>query len=648
MRVVLVLADDRAVRESIRASWPEGDLLLFESRLDAAARRLVSLQTDALIVDDSPGLGVEAVESLKALAPGAPILALSNRGDDAAEAALLRAGAEVFVPKPFSCDVLVAEVERITARPYCAQPPMPGPACPPAVADRSVNQHQMALRWLSRASLQGQDREGLARTLIETTVDVFDATRSAVVLEAEGLLRIVASQGITENISKALRLSFSTGLMRWLDEHGSLFDRRQAELDPHAANQPIASAIKEMRLLNAWLAAPLMQSGQVFGAVLLGEKASGTPYSAEERELLILLARCISGVLERARVYADTVREQGKLDNILAHINAGVIAVSASKTISMMNQSAERILKVRSCELLGKSVQKLGSAFADVALRTLADGKPRLRQEIRDPAVGATLGLSATSLGRDGVVIVFSELQADALNPQEVADSPIWGYLASRVAQEVKNPMVAINTFAQLLPKKYDSADFREAFGEVVQREVARINAVVETLFTFAETPRLRLEPVNFVKVLQGILEGLKSELAEHAVRLEAELAAEDAETELDTRQFETAFRNIVRNSIEAMPEGGVLRVRARRENGFVEARVSDSGPGIPAEDGGVVFAPFFGTREHGMGLGLTIAGKIIKGHKGELNVVRTEDGGTALAFRLPVVRAGHADHSGH
>lgn len=647
MRVILVLAEDEALRESIRASWSEQDLLLFEGKLDAAARRLVSLQADAILLDDAPGLGVEAIEPLKALAPGTPIIALTARADASTEAAFLRAGGAALLAKPFSCDKLISEMDRLTARPQA-------PANQSAVAtdnagagNRVVNQHQMALRWLSRVSGQTGGAERLAQILIDASVDVFDVTRSAVVLELDGLIRVVASQGIPESVTQALRLSFASGLMRWFDEHACLFDRQSVEASAPALAAPAAAAVKEMRLLNAWLGAPLVRSGQVVGALLLGEKASGTPYSAEERELLTLVTRCVSIVFERAQVHAGVLHEQGKLDNILASINAGVVAISAAKTISMMNQGAERLLKVRAADLIGKSVQKLGSAFADVTLRTLADGKPRLRQEIRDPAAGATLGLSATPLGREGVVVVFSELTAETLNTQELADSPIWGYLAARVAQEIKNPMVAINTFAQLLPKKYDSPDFRDAFGDVVQREVARINAVVETLFTFAENVPLKLEPADLTETVQHVLDGFHNELDAHAIRIEAQFDAGTAVADLDTGQFSAALANVVRNSIDAMPDGGTLRVRTLRENGVVEVLVSDTGPGVPREDAAMVFAPFFGTRERGMGLGLAIAGQILKGHKGELKLVHTEDGASSFALRVPVTRNSDANRTG-
>lgn len=646
MRVILVIAEERAVRESIRAAWPEGDLLLFEDRVEAAGRRLVSLQADAIVLDDGPGLGMEALAPIKALAPGTPVVVLSARGDLITQASFARSGADACVPKPFSCDALREEVNRVTT-PAPAHGPAPAPTASQAAAGSLLlQQHQMALRWLSRASSHSEEPARLSQALIEAAVDIFGAARSVVLLEDQGLVRVAASQGLPENIAQPLRLSFSTGLMRWFDAHACLIDRHAIEGQTALGDAHAAAAVKEMRLLHAVLGAPLIRAGQVFGAVLLGERVAGGGYTVEERELLALVARCVSLVFERAQAHAETARRHARLDRVLAHINAGVVTIAPNKTIVMMNQSAERLLNLRAIDLVGRSVQRLGSAFADVALRTLADGTPRLRCEFHDPAINATLGLSATPLGEEGVVVVFSRLPDRDMDRGELALSPVWDYLASRVAQEIKNPMVAISTYAQLLPKKYDTPDFRDSFSEVVQKEVARINAVVETLYAFAETPRLALEAADVDTAVRHVLDALRDEMREHAITLDADLTTGGVQAEIDVHHFGTAVANVVRNAIDAMAHGGTLSVRTTRENGYVEVRITDTGPGIPQQDAANVFLPFFSTKERGMGLGLAIANRIMKQHKGEIRLLHSEKGGSCFALQLPASGTTHANHT--
>lgn len=645
MRVILALVEEHGLREALRAAWPEGDVLLFETDLEAVGRRLVSLQVDVILVDDAPGLGLTALRPLKALAPATPIVALCSRGDLITQAAFTRAGADATVAKPFSVDTLREEIERVTQP--VVRPPEPAyPRASECAAGKSggMNQHEMALRWLSRASSHSEDPERLSQNLVEAASDIFGATRCAVVLESDGLGRVVAGQGLSEHIIQPLRLSFSSGLMRWFEEHACLLDRDAAEdLDRAGAS----GVLKEMRLLNARIGAPLLCGGQVFGAVFLGEKASGLPYAPEERELLALVARCVSIAYEKARAHATAVARQNRLESLLAHIHAGVVLVALNKSVVMMNPSAERLLRVRAIDTVGRSVQRLGSAFADVVLRTLADGQARLREEVREPALESALGVSVTPVGPDGVVAVFSALPQKDARAQDVSDSPVWEYLAGRIAQEIKNPMVAVNTFAQLLPKKYDSVDFRDSFASVVQEEVARINAVVETLFRFAENPRPRFEEADVHKTLTQILDGLRDELRNRSVRLETEFAVEPAEAALDRGQFSQAVENIVHNALDAMQGGGTLRVGTHRVNGTVEITIADTGGGIDPRDADQVFEPFFGTRERGMGLGLCMARRILHNHKGELNLQHSDASGSCFMMRLPALGTSHADDSG-
>ncbi len=631
MNVLLALAEDRALHEALRAAAPESWLVLFERNAEGALRRMVSLRPDALLVDDSLGLGRSLVPRLRQSAPGVPLLALSARNDPETLASFQLAGAQAVLAKPFSVDslreTLAALVQRGAAAPVDSLPVRRAAERPAAVSP-GVSQHQTTLRWLSRLNGQIDDATRLAQSLVDASADVFDAVRCAVALEGEDGIRIVASHGIGASVTEALRLDYLSGVMRAFEENPCLIERFPA--------MEAVDAGREMALLGARLAAPLRISGRVAGGLFVGEKASGLEYTVEDRELLAGIARTASTCLENASLYKDIRDRQRQLDTVLAHISAGVIVVGKDKCVKMMNESAGRVLQVSRDEAVGRSVQRLGSGFADVALRTLADQKPRLRQEVRDAAINATLGLSATPLGDDAVAIVFSRLPEDSGKMEDVAYSPFWEYLASRVAQEIKNPMVAVNTFAQLLPRKYDSADFRQAFSDVVQQEVARINGVVETLFEFARHPRLSLHPSSLNDAVQSVLRSFDEELARCSIRVQAELDPSAPQVNLDPQFFAQALQNVVQNSIDAMPEGGTLHVRTHVNGGTCEVMVEDSGPGVPEQDAPLVFMPFFSTKEKGMGLGLTIANRILRQHDGHIRLVPGHKGGGAFVLEVP------------
>lgn len=666
MRIVALIASDEAVIEAVRAALDREDFVLVEGSVEAAMRRFLSVQPDAVIVDDAAGLGLTAIKRVRTAAIGAPLIALSNRADAETQARFALEGTRGFLGKPFACEQLVALVQAVGESVAAYSPPAHAlpiasvsdpDAASPALASRSsgaarnaLAQHRTALRWMGRAAGHMRDPDRLSQSLVEMLADTFDTHRAAVLMEDAGQVRLAASLGVPGDITAGLQPSPTNGLLACFERNPGLIDRGYldgATVGP-GADAALTEARREMQLLGMRLAAPLLCAGRVCGAVLTGDKASGHEYCFEERDLLTGLARSASIALENAGLYQRAARQESRLQVLLASIPVGVVVVGADRRIALMNRTAARALQVSETDLIGQSVQRLGSAFADVILRTLETGQAHLRHEITDPAIHARLGISTTPLeGSEahagGAAAVFSVLPEDSRDATEVNYSPFWEYLASRVAQEIKNPMVAISTFAQLLPRKYESEEFRESFGEVVQGEVNRINNVVETLFEFARTPRLVTQRTPLNEAVATAIETFAKELATRNIALDTHYADSEPLALLDPIFFAQALHNVVQNAIDAMPTGGALTLETvviagkGGKRGHCEVVVSDTGAGISEEDATQVFMPFFSTREKGMGLGLTLAHRILHQHGGELRLVPGKGAGTTFALCLPM-----------
>ncbi len=362
------------------------------------------------------------------------------------------------------------------------------------------------------------------------------------------------------------------------------------------------------------------------------------------------MVRCTSSCIEKSRRYREISRQQGRLDAVLSNLRAGVVTVDPEGRITMMNESAEQILQIRANDVLGRRAQKLGSSFADVVLRSIESGTPLLRQEIQDSALRSRLGLSVTPLGPQGAVAMFTRLpdQDPVLENAEsdnVEFSPIWEHLSARVAQEIKNPMVAISTFAQLLPTRFDSTEFREEFHAVVQSEVGRINHVVDMLYSFARRPRLDLHQGDLNDTVVQVLDGLRKEIEDQGIEVHLDLVDAPVDVEQDPLLLAQAIHNVVRNAIEAMPQGGKLGVATARDNGNLGLTVTDTGPGIPDNARREIFQPFYSTKETGMGLGLTMALRIVQQHEGVLECIQNRHAGGVFRFTFPAAVA-QPEHS--
>jgi len=137
------------------------------------------------------------------------------------------------------------------------------------------------------------------------------------------------------------------------------------------------------------------------------------------------------------------------------------------------------------------------------------------------------------------------------------------------------------------------------------------------------------------------VIREFEADLNERNIEVHTEWADQDPAIRVDPEQFAQAVRNVIQNSLEAMPSGGTLKVATRRENGRCEIEIADSGTGPSDADVSQLFVPFFSTKETGMGLGLTMACRIAREHDGDLLIGNNPAGGGSFVFRLPVASDG-------
>ncbi len=216
------------------------------------------------------------------------------------------------------------------------------------------------------------------------------------------------------------------------------------------------------------------------------------------------------------------------------------------------------------------------------------------------------------------------------------------GMLTAGLAHEIRNPLVAIRTFTQLLPERYQDAEFRELFQTLVLKEVDRICGLVNDLLSFARpsTPNVSAQDVN--EIVENIARILETEAKEKDVKVGIQLAAKLPKIFIDKEQIKQVCMNLILNAIQSIERGGAVNVSTgllghNGSNRFVQIEVRDTGVGIPEKDIEDIFNPFFTTKKDGSGLGLSISHQIIKEHGGYIVVESQVGRGTSFFVRLPV-----------
>jgi signal transduction histidine kinase len=228
------------------------------------------------------------------------------------------------------------------------------------------------------------------------------------------------------------------------------------------------------------------------------------------------------------------------------------------------------------------------------------------------------------------------------------------GTMAAGMAHEIKNPLVSLRTFTQLLPQRFEDEEFRKKFASVVPQEIDKINKIAESLLRFGRPHKPELTQINTNEILEEILALFDNEARKSNVRITTKLA-EQPKITADAGQLSQAFVNIILNAIQAMPGGGELTVKTdvgeviklgpSSENEEQEAKpvpvifveISDTGSGIPEENLKKIFDPFFTTKEvGGTGMGLPITLRIIEEHHGSIRVKSQVGKGTTFLITLP------------
>ena len=443
-------------------------------------------------------------------------------------------------------------------------------------------------------------------------------------------------------------------LVRWFELHAHLVSRANL---PQVADRAQRTILRRaLDTLGAEVIVPLYARGRIMGWLFFGHRLTGLRFENRDLEGLMILAEHVSTVLENALLNEEVTLQKTLAETLLRSIPPGIVATDDAGVIRWFNPTAEAMLGISSQDALGKTVEVLGGAMAGF-LREALDARSNLapRRWI-DSKTQRPLAVETRRLADDqiplGAVAVIQDLTADqSLQEKQDLDerAVFWTDLAASMSHEIRNPLVAIKTFAQLLPERFEDADFRKDFTEIVVKEIDRLDGIISQINGFAHPAELALKPIDVRASVRKALEIARGRFARNGdVTVETSLA-NDLPTVLgDETALTEAFAHLVVNAAEATFDQDKPRItlsaKSIREGDHasgVIVTIRDNGIGIAPELKDKIFSPFCTTKPRGMGLGLPTVKRTVFDHNGRVNIDSSSNG-TLVSVMLPASPNGH------
>ena len=516
---------------------------------------------------------------------------------------------------------------------------------------RRSYQYRKTLLSISQELSRERNLENLSRSLLELIANALNLRNIALLLPREdgpGTLSVFSSRG--EFVSLPPKLNLAPELYDVLKENNSL------SLYSLGDRKELQEKFEEMRSSGFEHILALQVEDQMIGCLAMGKKTDATFLTSEDWELLTTISSSVALALENATLYNQASLRAQELErlkdyseNIIESLTVGVAVLDTKGRVIGWNRVLEETFAKKKGDILGDSlIDVLGPANFSLLFPPDTQKDFHLLSEIpMDIREGekrifdiAKTPLLDNRLNPYGTIIVFEDitdkiqLQQQLVTSEKLASI---GLLSAGVAHEINTPLTGISSYVQMLQKRVSDVDFSQILGKI-EAQTERVSRIIKNLLNFARNPSdFAFHRASLKDVLQEIISLIDYKLKAMNIKLELDLQPLRPIWAQEER-LQQVFINIILNAMDAMPQGGTLRLELAETAAEVVIKIADTGIGIQEKHLPHIFDPFFTTKGigRGTGLGLSISYAIIKEHEGQITVESEVGKGTRFTIAIP------------
>ena len=675
MNTILVLSPHPDFAEAVRSALsPEQYRIIHRTSVEEGEPLLVHGLVSTCILD-ADLLGVESVwviERLRRRDAKTPIIAFtSNTQSDWEEEAFLR-GVTHVLTKPIRQRLLNSVLERLAN-------PIPVPRFTPSVpagntaifartandletTNRVANTSQTldVLRDFSSILTHSLDAEAMLKQFLLFLREILSVNRAAIFLnrpcapltevmsqEDTRRLRSAAAIGLASGLLEHFELSLDSGIGAQVARLGRILRRDSEE------GRADGEAQKEFELLGTQVAVPIPGRDSIIGVAVFDGRVTGEPLVNVELELIFHLLEQVGLALRNIWLHDQLSGNHEMMTDVLRELSSACIVVGRDLKVLHANKAAKRHFG-RKNERTGTLEfsdlpQQLGTKIYQV-LKTGSAMEPFRYEPENSPGTVYTISVVPFQRGNSAVpssaLLTADDLsQSEQLRKLEVetANLRLIRTMADRMAHEIGNAMVPLSTHQQLLSEKFGDKEFRESLDHAMGEGVKRVSRLINQMRFLARDGYIEQEPFAVEKLVEeAYAEAVKQQPADGA-QLKMDKTGKPVIVTGDRPALKHALCEIMLNALQANPKGArigvTLLTAGPTGDRALTIEVQDNGSGFSAEAAKKIPAPFYTTRNVGLGLGLAVTQKIIENHHGKLEIVPSPSG--IVRVSLPIGQAG-------
>lgn len=408
---------------------------------------------------------------------------------------------------------------------------------------------------------------------------------------------------------------------------------------------------------------PIGQPNAIIGLLAVGGKHP--PPGTDILNIIQTVASTVTTIIQHHTLISNLKQKIDNQTRFRKYVEAAqvaiqdcIIALSDDLRIIQLNRSAELALGYSSEEARDFSVEDIliGTDTLLPQLKIALDGIPTINRENihlyrrTGEAFLARVSTLPVKIEQavEGVIILvqdLSEQESIQSQAEQLEHRALLGEVMAIFAHEVRNPINNLSTGLQLMAYNLPSEDPNQEIIARLKNDCDRLEAHMKAVLTFSRTADYEMETVDIGILIRRLLDRLGPRISKSNVKSHLRISEATPAVIGNPRALEQIFTNLITNAVQAMEDqGGTLALKIQPgdihgENQYVEISVADSGPGIPEENLGRVFQPFFTTKSNGTGLGLAITKRIVTAHKGNIGV-NSFPGGTVFTVQLPSIKS--------